>query len=86
MDNENQIKKVEFNYQIKKCDFCKGDIKNMEPVECELCHGLFCLKHKLESDHKCPKAERITMEDMHKKNRELAKQRIAEMKKKLGKK
>ena len=58
----------------------------MEPVECELCHGLFCLKHRLESDHKCPKVEKISIEDKHKRNRELVKQRMAEMKKKMGKK
>ncbi len=27
----------------------------MEPIECDLCHGLYCLKCKFESDHKCPK-------------------------------
>ena len=86
IEDDNNKKKIEFNYQIKKCDFCKGDIKNIEPVECELCHGLFCLKHRLESDHNCPKNIRITTEDMHKKNRELAKQRMAEIKKKMGKK
>ena len=59
----------------------------MEPVECELCHGLFCLKHRLEFDHKCPKVEeKESIEDKHKKNRELVKQRMAEMKKKYGKK
>ena len=58
----------------------------MEPVECELCHGLFCLKHRLESDHKCPKAVKITSEDIIKKNKELVKQRMAEMKRKMGKK
>ena len=58
----------------------------MEPVECQLCHGLFCLKHKLESDHNCPNNKKLTMEEIHKKNRELAKQKIAEIKKKLGKK
>ena len=59
--DENNSKNIKFNYQIKKCDFCKGDIKNMEPIECQYCHGLFCLKHKFESDHNCPKI------DLHKK-------------------
>ena len=59
----------------------------MEPIECEFCHGLFCLKHRLEFDHKCPKVEeKVSIEDKHKKNRELVKQRMAEMKKKYGKK
>ena len=57
----------------------------MDPIECELCHGLFCLKHKLESDHKCPKAVRLTMDEINKKNRELVRKRMAEMKKKKGK-
>ena len=84
-DNSDK-KKIEFNYQIKKCDFCKGDIKNIEPVECELCHGQFCLKCRLEFDHNCPKAVRETTEDIHKRNKDLVKQRMAEMKKKKGKK
>ena len=52
-EEEEKKKNIEFNYQIKKCDFCKGEIKNMEPIECPFCKGLFCLQHKIESDHKC---------------------------------
>lgn len=58
----------------------------MDPVECEFCHGLFCLKHRLESDHQCPNAVHVTIADQHQKNRELAKQKLAEMKKKMHKK
>ena len=48
-------KKPAFNYQVKICDFCKGNIRNMEPIECDLCHGLYCLKCKFENDHNCPR-------------------------------
>ena len=81
---EEAKKKVEFNYQIKKCDFCKGDIKNIEPVQCEYCKKMFCLKHRLEFDHDCPSTKKITMEEQHKRNKELVKQRMAEMKRKKG--
>jgi len=62
-------KKLEFNYQITKCDFCKCEIKNMDPVQCQFCKKLFCLKHKLESDHDCPSTKKISIEDKHKKNK-----------------
>ena len=76
---------VEFNYQIKNCDFCKGEIKNMEPIQCQFCKKLFCLKHKLESDHNCPSIQnKISIEDAHKKNKDLVKQKLAEMKRKKG--
>ena len=81
---EEQKKKIEFNYQIKKCDFCKGDIKNIEPVQCEFCKGLFCLKHKLESDHNCPNVKKLSNEDIIKQKRELVKQKMAAMKKNKG--
>ena len=77
-------KKLEFNYQIKKCDYCKCDIKNMDPVQCQFCKKLFCLKHKLESDHDCPSTKKISIEDKHKKNKEFLKQKMAEMKRKQG--
>ena len=57
----------------------------MEPVQCEFCKKLFCLKHRLESDHSCPSIQnKISMEDIHKKNKDLVKQRLAAMKKKKG--
>ena len=84
-NKEENKEKVEFNYQIKKCDFCSEEIKNIEPVQCEFCKKLFCLKHRLESDHNCPSIQnKISMEDIHKKNKDLVKQRLAEMKKKKG--
>ena len=82
---EENKKNVEFNYQIKNCDFCKGEIKNMEPIQCQFCKKLFCLKHKLESDHNCPSIQnKISIEDAHKKNKDLVKQKLAEMKRKKG--
>ena len=83
---EEHSEKKDIKFKLNKCDFCKEDIKNIEPVECELCHGLFCLKHRLEFDHKCSMAKKESIEDVHKRNRELVKQRMAEMKKKYGKK
>ena len=81
---EENKNKVDFNYQITKCDFCKGTIKNMDPVQCEFCKKYFCLKHKLESDHDCPSTKKISIEDKHKKNKEYIKQKMAEMKRKKG--
>ena len=82
---EENKKNFEFNYQIKNCDFCKGEIKNMEPIQCQFCKKLFCLKHKLESDHNCPSIQnKISIEDAHKKNKDLVKQKLAEMKRKKG--
>ena len=82
---EENKKNVEFNYQIKNCDFCKGEIKNMEPIQCQFCKKLFCLKHKLESDHNWPSIQnKISIEDAHKKNKDLVKQKLAEMKRKKG--
>ena len=82
---EENKKNVEFNYQIKNCDFCKGEIKNMEPIQCQFCKKLLCLKHKLESDHNCPSIQnKISIEDAHKKNKDLVKQKLAEMKRKKG--
>ena len=81
---EEPKKKVEFHYQIKKCDFCNGDIKNMEPIQCEFCKKSFCLKHRLEFDHDCPSTKKESMEEKHKRNKELVKQRMLEIKKRKG--
>ena len=56
----------------------------MDPVQCQFCKKLFCLKHKLESDHDCPSTKKISIEDKHKKNKEFLKQKMAEMKRKQG--
>jgi len=85
-NNEENKKKIEFNYQIKKCDFCKGDIKNMEPIECPFCKGLFCLEHRLESDHKCKNKIKESISDKYAEIRQLAKRKIEEAKRKLKKK
>ena len=83
--NKEEIKnKKDFNYQINYCDFCKGEIKNMDPIKCDFCKKLFCLKHKLESDHDCPSLKKLSIEEIHKRNKELVKQRMAELKKKKG--
>ena len=82
---EETKKNVNFDYQIKYCDFCRGEIKNMEPVQCDFCKKLFCLKHRLESDHDCPsRKNKLTTEEIIKRNKELIKQRMAEIKKKKG--
>ena len=57
----------------------------MEPIQCDFCKKLFCLKHRLESDHDCPILKnKLTTEEIIKRNKELIKQRMAEIKKKKG--
>ena len=57
----------------------------MEPIPCDFCKKLFCLKHRLESDHDCPSQKnKLTTEEIIKRNKELIKQRMAEIKKKKG--
>ena len=56
----------------------------MDPTKCDFCKKLFCLKHKLESDHDCPSLKKLSIEEIHKRNKELVKQRMAELKKKKG--
>ncbi len=56
----------------------------MKPVQCAFCKKLLCLKHKLESDHDCPSLKQLTNEEKIKRNKELIKQRMAEIKKKKG--
>ena len=58
----------------------------MEPFECPLCKGLFCLKHRLESDHKCKNKIKETIADKYAEKRELARRKIEEAKMKLKKK
>ena len=53
-------------------------------MQCEFCKGLFCLKHKLESDHNCPNIKKLSNEDIIKQKRELVKQKMAAMKKNKG--
>ena len=57
----------------------------MEPFECPLCKGLFCLKHRLESDHNCKNKVKVTIADKYAEKRELAR-KIEEAKMKLKKK
>jgi predicted nucleic acid binding AN1-type Zn finger protein len=58
----------------------------MEPFECPLCKGLFCLKHRLESDHNCKNKVKVTIADKYAEKRELARRKIEEAKMKLKKK
>ena len=58
----------------------------MEPIECPLCKGLFCLKHRLESDHNCKNKVKVTIADKYAEKRELARRKIEEAKMKLKKK
>ena len=58
----------------------------MEPFECPLCKGLFCLKHRLESDHNCKNKVKVTVADKYAEKRELARRKIEEAKMKLKKK
>jgi predicted nucleic acid binding AN1-type Zn finger protein len=58
----------------------------MEPIECPFCKGLFCLQHKIESDHKCKAKVKQTISDIYAEKRELARKKIEEAKRKLGKK
>ena len=58
----------------------------MEPFECPLCKGLFCLEHRLESDHKCKNKVKETISDIYADKRELARRKIEEAKMKLKKK
>ena len=86
-EKEENNNNKEFNYQIKKCDFCNINILNMEPIECPLCKGLFCLKHKMETSHNCKKREiKTTAQDNLQNYRELARKKIEEAKKRLKKK
>ena len=73
---------VDFNYQSKKCQFCQTEVKNIQPFECPLCHGLFCSYHRLESDHKCPNNNRESSKSKYLRMKELAKQKREEAKKK----
>ena len=74
--------KEQINFKVKQCDFCKEQILNIEPIECIYCHGKFCLKHRIESDHKCrSKQTTLSTQDKIAQMRDLAKQKLAEAKK-----
>ena len=84
--DEDEVKeKVPFNYQVKYCQFCKAEIKNIEPFECALCHGLFCSDHRLEYEHKCPNFHKEGTKSRYQQMKELAKKKREEAQKRLKK-
>jgi predicted nucleic acid binding AN1-type Zn finger protein len=44
--------------KLNKCHFCKKAMPEYSKVRCKLCKNEFCLKHRLEMDHKCDKKEK----------------------------
>lgn len=60
-NTEESSKINEMDFLVTKCSFCKGDILNSHGEQCQFCKKLFCLKHRLESDHKCDKMPNKSM-------------------------
>ena len=43
----------ESSIKILKCDYCNQNMPEFSSIKCKFCCFDFCLKHRLEMDHKC---------------------------------
>jgi len=56
---ENSLNKInpswnsESSIKILKCDYCNQKIPQFSSIKCKFCYFDFCMKHRLEMDHKC---------------------------------
>lgn len=81
---ELNINKEEFIKQpplICSFNICKDKIYNSIGYECKMCKAIFCLKHRIESDHQCPNVK-VSLKEKYVDNKNKFKERLAELKNK----
>ncbi len=76
--NIEAIKKSSLNCSY---NICKEPIFNSAGYECRLCQAIFCLKHRIESDHQCPNMK-VSFKNKYLENKNKFKERLAELKNK----
>lgn len=64
------------------CSFCSIMIHNNKGYFCDFCKKEYCLKHRLEIDHKCPESIKISMTDKNTQNKNMIMDKIKNLKKK----
>jgi len=64
------------------CNLCKIIIYNNKGYECGFCKKAFCLKHRLEIDHRCAESAKRSISEVHAKNKSLIMDKIKNLKKK----
>ncbi len=64
------------------CSFCTILINNNKGYECGFCKKAYCLKHRLEIDHRCPDSEKKSKLDIHSKSKNMIFDKLKNLKKK----
>lgn len=60
---------------------CKEEIFNSIGYECKLCRNIFCLKHRIESDHNCIK-KKVSYKEKYDDNKYKFKEKLNQLKNK----
>jgi hypothetical protein len=64
------------------CTFCDEKIYNSQGYDCKTCLLIFCLKHRIESDHKCTKLSKKDQKETYTENKNKFKDKLAALKNK----
>ena len=65
-----------------ECNFCNIVIYNNKGYECNYCKKNYCLKHRLEIDHKCKESSKKSISDLLLKNKNMIMDKLKNLKKK----
>ena len=80
---EEKIKIIEKDKDINTlCSFCSIIINNNKGYDCSFCRKSYCLKHRLEVDHRCPESEKKSKSDIHSKSKNIIFDKLKNLKKK----
>lgn len=81
-DYESNVKNSHLKDINTICSFCKIIINNNKGYECSFCKKPYCLKHRLEIDHRCPESSKRSISDSLAKNKNMIMDKIKNLKKK----